>query len=162
MKITKLTAEMIRLMSPEDQAHYDREIKLITPPKPEVVNKYVNKLEKDEHSEFMGWLAIHGYQCYHHSRTDRRTREPIGLPDFAVYQKWRPETERAAVTKCLLIEFKAPANQQSEIQLLWASHCGGIVHVVHSAAEAIKLVKIYLDQSNPEPIKEDTQQTTNN
>jgi Uma2 family endonuclease len=153
MKSTQITRKIIDLMSPEDREHFSREASLVADPTPPEESKTCQRLERGEHNIYINWLNQNNYVCYRHSRTDKPTREPTGVPDFSVYKKWELGVERTAVTPCLLIEFKVPGAKQTEIQALWASYCGGVVHVVHSALEAINLTKIHLDQSEINPIE---------
>jgi hypothetical protein len=144
MKRSKITPRMLELMSPEDQAKYrdNFAVRLAE------ANRQINApgpdpLERVEHRMFISWLSLHGFECYRHARTDKRTTEPCGVPDFSVYDRVRLDEERTPITPALLIEFKRPGRKLELIQELWASHCRGVVHVVHGAQEAIQLVTKY-------------------
>lgn len=143
MKRDKLTPAMLDKMSPEDRKRYDPDY-LQEDPMPIVkpINKFNARLEKDEHVIFQNWLNLHNYP-FIHSRTDKKTSQNLGVPDFIVFKKCvflNKTPIRSAVAQSLMIEFKVQSNTMSEVQALFASLCEGQVWVFGKAVDAIELV----------------------
>ena len=136
MKRSDLTQDIKKLMGPEDQAFYSDQP--IVKAGLAHAEPKISPLERDHHATFSNWLMLNGF-AFRHSRTDKATRETVGAPDFSVYE--RRSAVHSRLTKALLMEFKLPGNKMSAVQEQWAANCGGIVHIVASADEAIRLVR---------------------
>lgn len=91
------------------------------------------KLEKDHHNVFSQWLNLNNIP-FVHSRTDRKTTNEPGVPDYIVILKG----------KAICIEFKVNGNKLSEGQEKFIAKLkenGTETHVVSMAADAIEIVK---------------------
>jgi|SRR6516225_7454843 hypothetical protein len=100
----------------------------------EAVAKANKRLEREEQRIFAGALTRWELPFYWH-RTDKPTGAIAGLPDFIV----------GLAGKTLWIEFKAKGRLLSPEQSLFRARLGAqgvTLHIVHDAAEAIRLVKI--------------------
>jgi hypothetical protein len=135
MRISDLTPEMWSLLSPEDQQRYAHkrpaQLKLELP---RAEGEKATKLERDEHRTFENWLLLNEYP-YSHSRTDKATRQNVGVPDFLVM---------IGGDHALAIDFKREGAKLSRQQEVWAGKLakrGGKLHVLRQAEAAIELVK---------------------
>jgi len=129
---------LIRLMNPEDQAHYGEltaefyskhpEYAPVTPP------PKTDKLERDEQRQFGNWCLLHNLPFVWHA-THKRSSANLGVPDFIV----------GVAGKVLFIEFKRDYTcQLSKDQQEFAEKClaqGLVYKIVYSCGEAIKLVE---------------------
>lgn len=98
--------------------------------------KYTVKLERETHKLISQWLNLNGV-TYVHSRTDKRTTQAKGVPDFIII----------ANNKCLLLEAKREKEKLRPEQLAFKVKCergGTAVHVIYDAATAIELIRTFL------------------
>ena len=131
----QLTPEVIRCMTPEDQAKLGVEVPQARPsweldPHPPFVT---DKLEREEQRQFASWCLLKGYAVVWHS-TRARSRASVGCPDFIVGRK--------GIT--WWIEFKRAPNPLTEDQRKFKEtlEAQGIQYfVVYSCEEAIKLIE---------------------
>lgn len=131
----QLTPEVIRCMTPEDQAKLGVEVPQARPsweldPHPPFVT---DKLEREEQRQFANWCLLHNYACVWHS-TRARSRASVGCPDFIVGRK--------GIT--WWIEFKRAPNPLTEDQKKFKALLEGQqipYFVVYSCGEAIALVE---------------------
>lgn len=106
----------------------------------EAVQRCEHRLEKQQQGIFASWCALHeraGELVYNWSRTDKRSTNRTGLPDFCVWSRGR----------CLFIELKAPGGRLSEEQELFRAllEAQGFTFVIaRNAAGAIEAVKRHL------------------
>jgi hypothetical protein len=102
--------------------------------------RMVRTLEREEQRTFAAWLDLReadGVLCYDWSRTDRRTTNRKGVPDFRIYIQGR----------ALLAEMKVGAGKlsadQSAMTLKFA-RSGTEVQLWHSAQEGIEATRDFL------------------
>jgi VRR-NUC domain len=89
-----LTNEQLKLMTPADRQVMaasigDPRAGLTTE---EALAKHWRRLERDEQKTFVAWLEIQeqgGKLTYDWSRTDRKTTNRKGMPDFRIYRDGR-------------------------------------------------------------------------
>jgi hypothetical protein len=89
-------------------------------------------LERKEHNKFIGHLKRERY-AHSHSRTDRRTTQNLGVPDFLI-----------GCRIGLAIEFKRRGGRLSREQEEWRTMHearGGIYHVVETYQQALDILK---------------------
>ena len=140
-----ITPAIAKLMSTSDKARYAPDLLktdvTLTKSGIQIAQEVtrLNRLEREEHNIFSRWLNLHGYKANGHSRTDKKTRQTSGLPDFQVFRK-PTGANPSEISECILIDFKQPGKRLSEEQEFWARHCAGQVHVLNTALEAINLV----------------------
>jgi VRR-NUC domain len=132
----KLTPEILKLMSPEDQQYYGFVDPGVHPPYAEDHHAPVKTgtLERDEQRQFANWLLLHGYTAKVWHGTHKATTANPGVPDFIV----------AIWGGTLWIEFKLPGAKLSEAQEEFRAGLeakGHQLHICYSANEAIALVK---------------------
>lgn len=127
----KLTPEMKRLMSPQDQVRY-----FALPPEP--LPKAIEESEAWHQAQFAHWLKAKELlppAVWHN--TAKRTTGTIGCPDFIV----------PAAGCVLWLEFKLPGNELSPEQKLFALRLreqGGEVTIVYHFEAAIELLAKYI------------------
>lgn len=96
-------------------------------------------LEKELHSEFMGWLNRNGFsKRYFHADMRKRSTLWIGHPDFTI---WR-------ATRILFLEFKIKPNgltPEQEWRFTELSSEGSIVLVCYNYPEAVKATKEFFN-----------------
>jgi hypothetical protein len=91
-------------------------------------------LERKEHHKFLAHLERYEF-AYIHSRTDKRTRQNLGVPDFLI-----------GCRIGLAIEFKRRGGRLSPEQEEWRTMHearGGIYHVVETYQEALDILKAF-------------------
>jgi hypothetical protein len=102
--------------------------------------RLVRRLERDEQQTLVSWLSLReddGVLVYDWSRTDRRTTNRKGMPDFRLY----------AQSRALLGEMKVEDGRLSgdQIEMMEKfSRAGTQVQLWHSAAEAIEAIRDWL------------------
>ena len=135
-ELRKITPQLLRLMSPEDQVRYIQQPGDLSdlPPIEEHEPK-IPPRERDEQRTFARWLRKHGLgdSAIWHS-TAHRLKGTRGTPDFVV--------PVGGVT--LFIEFKLPGNVLSADQELFRASLDKQrhqLHVVRNAQEAFALVE---------------------
>jgi len=107
--------------------------------------RMVRKLEREEQNTFATWLGLReadGVLVYDWSRTDRRTTNRKGMPDFRIYAQGR----------ALLAEMKVSMRTYSFDQLSMVrkfQRCGTEVELWYSAAEAIERTRDWLAEIKP-------------
>lgn len=89
------------------------------------------KLERDDHKRFLSYLERQEF-AYDHSRTDKRTTNKVGTPDFIIpcYK--------------LAIEFKRPGGCLTRAQETWRYRHevrGGIYRIAYSYPEAVSIIE---------------------
>jgi len=92
----------------------------------------LERLEREEHKKFLGYLERNLF-AYHHARTDRRTTDNLGVPDFLI-----------GCRIGLAIEFKRRGGRLSPEQEVWRRRHetrGGIYYVVCSYQEAVAITE---------------------
>jgi hypothetical protein len=103
--------------------------------KAEAGDKFTARLEREMHKQFSQWLDLNGL-FYIHSRTDKRTTQRKGLPDYFVIGK-----------ETLVVELKTETGRLSSEQqqiLDELSQRGVTCMVTSSVVDAIELVKCRL------------------
>lgn len=91
--------------------------------------------EKELHRQIEQWLRMRGVRCIVHSRTDKRTTQAKGVPDFLF----------VAHTQPYAIEVKVGTNTLTSEQELWLSDAaldGWHCRVVRSLDDVIAFVPI--------------------
>ncbi len=102
--------------------------------------RLVRRLEKDEQNTLLSWLSLReddGILVYDSSRTDRKTTNRKGMPDFRLYAKGG----------ALLGEMKVGAGKLSPDQVEMIekfSRSGTPVHVWRSAMQGIEEIRNWL------------------
>jgi VRR-NUC domain len=102
--------------------------------------RMVRTLEREEQNLFAAWLGLReadGVLCYDWSRTDRRTTNRKGMPDFRIYAQGR----------ALLAEMKVGKGQLSADQSAMIEkfdRSGMRVELWHSAAQGIERTRDWL------------------
>lgn len=142
LKKAEVTPAIAKLMSEADKARYAPDVARTVANNGLILAREatkLNSLEREEHRIFSHWLSLHGYRAYAHSRTDKKTRQNSGVPDYQVFRK-PTGPNPTEVAECILIDFKQPGKRLSEEQEHWARHASGKVHVLNTALEAIDLV----------------------
>jgi hypothetical protein len=106
--------------------------------------RMVRKLEREEQNMLVSWLSLReadGVLCYDWSRTDRKTTNRKGMPDFRIYRG----------PYALLGEMKIEDGRLSGDQVEMVEkfmRAGAEVQVWSSAAEAIEKIRDWLLWTN--------------
>jgi hypothetical protein len=90
------------------------------------------ELEREEHKKFLGYLDRNEF-AYHHARTDRRTTDNLGVPDFII-----------GCRIGLAIEFKRRGGKLTSEQEVWRARHearGGVYKIVCSYAQAVAILE---------------------
>lgn len=104
------------------------------PTRSESIIKAGLELEREEHNKFKAHLGREEY-AYAHSRTDRRTTQNLGVPDFLIGCRIN-----------LALEFKRKDGKLSPEQEEWRRRYearGGIYHVVETYQQAVAILKTH-------------------
>jgi hypothetical protein len=94
----------------------------------------LDKLEREDHRQFIGWLERNEY-AYAHNRTDKRATTNLGVPDFLV-----------GCRVGLAIEFKRKGGRLSTEQTRWRARHearGGTYRIVCSYQEAVGITEAF-------------------
>jgi VRR-NUC domain-containing protein len=102
--------------------------------------RMVRRLERDEQNLLMSWLSLReedGVLVYDCSRTDRKTTNRKGIPDFRIYRG----------TRALLGEMKIEDGRLSgdQVEMIEKfNRAGAEVQIWRSAKEAIEKIRDWL------------------
>lgn len=108
--------------------------------------KYARNAERREQNTLVKWLSLHeedGTLCYDWSRTDRKTTNRKGIPDFRIYRNGR----------ALLGEMKMEGARLSPDQIEMIEkfeRSGTKVQIWESAAAGIRAIKEWLERARIE------------
>ena len=123
-----ITDNILRLMDPRDRPKGNAGVTF-----EEAEARRLDKLEREEHRAFIGWLERHEY-AYAHNRTDKRATTNLGVPDFLI-----------GCRIGLALEFKRTrGGRLSTEQQHWRARHearGGIYRVVCSYQEAVAITE---------------------
>lgn len=129
-----LTERQRELMAPVDR----KELGIEAPS--ETRQRMLRKLEREEQNTLVGWLVLRERDdvlTYDWSRTDRKTTNRKGMPDFRLYAEGR----------ALLGEMKVGGAKLSDEQVEMIEkfgRSGTEVQIWHSAAQAIEAIREWL------------------
>lgn len=102
--------------------------------------KYATNLERQEQKILVGWLSLQeeeGTLCFDWSRTDRRTTNRKGMPDFRIYRDGR-----TLLGEMKMEGAKLSIDQQEMIEKFERS--GTSVQIWTSASSGIAAIKEWL------------------
>ncbi len=102
--------------------------------------RLVKKLEREEQMVLVNWLSLReedGALVYDWSRTDRRTTNRKGIPDFRIYAKGR-----ALLGEMKVEDGRLSPDQVEKIEKF--ARAGTVVQLWCSAAEGIEKIREWL------------------
>lgn len=137
---TKITDAMRRGMDAEGRAVLAKVHPNLALTSDEAIKKQFRRLERQEQRTLANWLALQeaaGVLVYDWSRTDRRTTNRTGMPDFRIYREGRVLFGEMKIDKGSL----SPAQCAMHDQLLKA---GCQIQIWDTAETAIRLVRNWL------------------
>jgi hypothetical protein len=137
-----LTNQQLKCMMPED-----RRVVMAAVGHPnagllaeEALAKHLHRLERDEQKTLVSWLSLQeeaGKLTFDWSRTDRKTTNRKGMPDFRIYRDGR------ALLGEMKIEGAKLSPDQIEMRKKFA-RCGAEVQLWNSAAVGIGATRNWL------------------
>lgn len=133
MKTTVLPENILRRMEPKERAKLGKAGKTAA----ECSDIVLAKLERQVHLEISNWLRLKGI-FYVHSRTDRKTTNAVGCPDFVF--AWAGEYQGYAPARPTAVEVKVGNNVMSDEQLKVMAIMQGngwAYHIVSSLPEML-------------------------
>lgn len=109
-RTTILPENILRRMKPEDRASLGKSGMLAR----EAQDKFAANCEKQVHKQIENWLRLRGI-FFIHSRTDKKTTNAVGTPDFVFAWNWErsPFIDR---TTPVAVEVKVNGNKLSDAQ----------------------------------------------